>query len=160
LLSDMLSHKDPMMRAWGIRILRTGVIGDPSYTKKVLAMAKDPSPDVQLQVAIATRRLKDIDPLPVLLDVLAHCGNDKLIPHIVWQNLHPLLEKKGREFLALIEKQNLQRAPGVARMLPRVVDRIIGNLRSDAGVVVALLRKAAAEEGGDLKTARLCLAAL
>jgi len=36
--------------------------------EKVAALARDPSPDVQLQVAIASRKIKDVDALPVLSD--------------------------------------------------------------------------------------------
>ena len=48
-------------------------------------------PTCKLQVAIAARKIEGLDPLPVLVEVLANAGDDKLIPHIVWQNLHPLL---------------------------------------------------------------------
>jgi hypothetical protein len=53
---------------------------------------------VQLQVAIASRKIENLDALPVLVDVLTHCGHDKLIPAIVWPNLHPLLETNGCAF--------------------------------------------------------------
>ena len=33
--------------------------------------------------------------------MLVHCGNDELIPHIVWQNLYPLLDKQSADFLKL-----------------------------------------------------------
>ena len=37
----------------------------------------------------------------VLVSVLATCGQDKLIPSIVWPNLHPLLETEGGRFARL-----------------------------------------------------------
>ena len=46
---------------------------------------------MRLQVAIAARKIEGLEPLPLLVEVLANAGDDKLIPHIVWQNLHPLL---------------------------------------------------------------------
>ena len=70
--------------------------------EKVAALARDPSPEVQLQVAIASRKIKGFDALPVLSDVLAHCGQDKLIPSIAWNNLHPLLETESARFVSLI----------------------------------------------------------
>ncbi len=39
-----------------------------------------------------------VEAMPLLLRVLAHCGDDKLIPAIVWQNLHPLLEDQATGF--------------------------------------------------------------
>src|SRR5438128_6862849 len=116
---------------------------------------RDPSPDVQLQVAIAARKLKGIDPLPVLLDVLTHCGDDKLIPHIVWQNLHPLLEKDSERFLTLAGKVDLAKAPGVAKVLPRAIDRILGNPSGDPAAVVAFVEKLVAKDKND-PTAALC----
>src|SRR5204862_1817428 len=79
----------------GIRDLY--VTGVQTCALPISALAKDKSPDVLLQVAIAARKITGLDAMPILLDVLAHCGDDKLIPHIVWQNLHPLLEKDRSE---------------------------------------------------------------
>jgi hypothetical protein len=42
---------------------------------ELAAMTK--SPDVQVQVAIAARKIEGADPLPLLVEVLAHCGEDR-----------------------------------------------------------------------------------
>ena len=70
-----------------------------------------------------------------------HCGDDKLIPHIVWQNLHPLLEKDGERFLILAGKVDLAKAPGLAKVLPRAIDRILGNPSGDPAAVVGFIHK-------------------
>ena len=72
----------------------------PAIREQVVALARDPSPDVQLQVAIASRKIEGFDALPSG-DVLAHCGHDKLIPSIAWPNLHPLLETDSARFAEL-----------------------------------------------------------
>ena len=136
-----LDGKDATDRAFAVR---SGIYVDnlePEVRNKILKLARDRSPDVQLQVAIVARKLKGVDPLPVLIDVLTHCGDDKLIPHIVWQNLHPLLEKDGERFLTLAGKVDLAKAPGVAKVLPRAIDRILGNPSGDPAVVVGFLDK-------------------
>ncbi len=74
----------------------------PAIREKVAELARDPSPDVQLQVAIASRKIKGFDALPVLSEVLSHCGQDKIIPSIAWNNLHPLLEIDSGPFVYLI----------------------------------------------------------
>ena len=138
----------------------TAIILWPSIAISSDAWLTDGSPDVQLQVAIAARKIEGFfafDPLPVLLDVLAHCGDDKLIPHIVWQNLHPLLEKDGDRFLTLAGKVDLAKSPGVAKLLPRAIDRILGNPSGDPAVVVAFLEKLPTRGPS---TASLCLNAL
>ncbi|MBI1831867.1 MAG: c-type cytochrome, partial [Planctomycetes bacterium] len=159
---DLLKDRDPTFHAWGVRAASnvTGANAIAVRTKlrqEIAASASDSPRDVQLQIAIAARKLKGVDPLPVLLDVLAHCGDDQLIPHIVWQNLHPLLEKDGERFLTLAGKIDLAKAPGVAKLLPRAIDRILGNPSGDPKAVVAFLDKLADQP---TPMAGLCLNAL
>ena len=145
------------IRAWTVRAVAQH--GHEASAATIAALSKDPSRDVQLQVAITARKLKGVDPLPILLDVLTHCGNDKLIPHVVWQNLHPLLEKDGERFLTLAAKADLAKSPGLAKVLPRAIDRILGNASGDPAAVVAFLDKVTAHEKAHA-TAKLCMAAL
>ena len=122
---SLLRHKDPTFRAWGVRsIASTGVINEGALAE-LAALAKDPSPDVKLQVAIAARKVKGLEPLPLLVSVLANAGDDKLIPHIVWQNLHPLLETRSDDFLAEVKKYDLKETPNLAKIMPRVTERIL-----------------------------------
>ena len=51
-------------------------------------------------MAIAARKVEGLDTMSLLLAVLGQCGEDRVIPGIVWQNLHPLLEDRA-EALAL-----------------------------------------------------------
>jgi hypothetical protein len=88
-------------------------------------LGREGAPDVKLQVAIAARKIDGVDPLPVLVEVLAHAGDDKLIPHIVWQNLHPLLETRSADFLAEVKKYDLKATPSLAKIMPRVTERIL-----------------------------------
>jgi putative membrane-bound dehydrogenase-like protein len=155
-----LDHDDPLFRAWAVRIAAgTGDIKE-KYLAQLVSLAKDPSPDVQLQVAIAARKLKGVDPLPILFDVLTHCGDDKLIPHIVWQNLHPLLEKDGERFLTLAAKADLAKSPGLAKVLPRAVDRILGNPTGDPTAVVAFINKLPTNDLGKMDVGQACMNAL
>ncbi len=85
----------------------------------MVSLASDPDRDVQLQVAIAARKLEGVEPMPILLEVLSQCGDDVLIPHIVWQNLHPLLEEQGDAFVEQIRKIELKRSPNLIGLMPR-----------------------------------------
>ncbi len=156
---SLLDHREPAVRAWGVRAaanLRKGISSD-----EMLRLADDPSPDVKLQVAIAAPRLEGIDPLPVLLRVLDGCGDDKLIPHIVWQNLHPLLEGRAGDFVRLVEKdRRLRRSHNLARLLPRVVDRILARRTTDPTLVLGLFTMLVEGEGANPVAARQCLAVL
>ena len=86
----------------------------------------DDARDVQLQVAIAAGKIEGLDPLPLLVDVLAHSGDDEVIAHVVWQNLHPLLEERSGEFLTLAKQHDLKQTPNLANIMPRVTERILG----------------------------------
>lgn len=135
----LLADKEALVRAWTIRatLMQKAPIKE-SFRRSIAALASDPSPDVQLQVAVASRKL-GLDPLPILLEVLNSCGNDKLIPHIVWQNLHPLLEERGDEFLKLVEKLDPEKSANVMAMMPKVVDRVLASKKKDPQTLVSLV---------------------
>ncbi|MDX1946801.1 MAG: hypothetical protein SFU86_15475 [Pirellulaceae bacterium] len=122
--AQVLSASDPTVRAWGVRAAGNLAKLDPALRDKIAALANDPAPDVKLQVAIAARKIDGLDPLPLLVAVLASAGDDKLIPHIVWQNLHPLLATQSPQFLAEVKKYDLKTTPSLAKIMPRVVERI------------------------------------
>jgi putative membrane-bound dehydrogenase-like protein len=121
----LLENDDAGIRAWGVRAAGNFGTVSPAIVEKVKAAAGDASPDVQLQVAIAARKIEGIDTIPLLVEVLTKCGDDTLIPHIVWQNLHPLLEDHSEEFLALAKNYDLKETPNLAGIMPRVTERII-----------------------------------
>jgi putative membrane-bound dehydrogenase-like protein len=120
----LLVCEDEVVRAWGVRCVGSQFADNEAMATKVASLAKDSSRDVQLQVAIAVGKFKKIDALQTWVDVLANCGDDPLIPHIVWQNLHPKLPAESDRLLGLVEKVNIDQAPGLAAMLPRVAEKI------------------------------------
>jgi putative heme-binding domain-containing protein len=112
---------------------------------------------VQLQVAIAARKIEGLDPLLVLVEVLSACGEDRLIPAIAWQNLHPLLPDQGERFVRLIGRAHLADVPALAKLLPRAVDRILGTSRSKLGSVREVVARLVAD---DPELARQALAVI
>jgi putative heme-binding domain-containing protein len=142
----LLSHDDAGYRAWGVRAAGNYGNVSPTVRDRVVAMTADDSPDVKLQVAIAARKISGIDAMPTLLAVLSTCGDDKLIPAIVWQNLYPLMENGGARYVELLSKQELKRGSPVADMLPRAADRMLAADAKPAGdLYVVLLERADAE---------------
>lgn len=125
LLGKLLDSSQPDLRAWGVRLLGDRRTASPETCRLLASLARDPSPVVQREVAVAAPKLDGLDPLPLLLEVLVHCGDDPLIPHIVWQNLHPLLETRGTEFLRLVKEYDLKQTPNLAALMPRVTERIL-----------------------------------
>jgi putative membrane-bound dehydrogenase-like protein len=122
--NKLLLQKDDVLRAWGVRATGSLLGDNEPLAKKISELVKDPSRDVQLQVAIAAKKLKHADALKLWLDILANCGDDPLIPHIVWQNLHPRLPADAERLLSLVEGINIETSPGLAAMLPRVAEKL------------------------------------
>ena len=140
----LLSSVNPTLRSWGIRAAgNMGQVARP-IRSRLETMVYDHSPDVQLQLAIASRKIDGLDPLPILTKIAATCGHDKLIPYIVWPNLHPLLSDQARQFQELYRHVDLSRAPGLKRITPRAVDRLVDADRLETAV--DLIRQVARED--------------
>jgi putative heme-binding domain-containing protein len=145
----LFQHNDATFRAWAVRAAGNQGKVAPAVRDAVVNLARDPSPDVQLQVAIASRKLDGCDALAVLVDVLADCGHDKLMPAIVWQNLHPLLETDAARFVEVLRKATIgqdRAPPAVATLLPRIVDRMLGAREPNVAAAVAIVEYALARE--------------
>jgi putative heme-binding domain-containing protein len=140
---ELFTHDDAAFRAWAVRAAGNfGKVTD-AVRESVVALARDPSRDVQLQVAIAVRKIEGCDALPALVDVLTHCGNDKLIPAIAWQNLHPLLETESARLVDLLRAQTAEPAPlAVATLTPRIIERMLGARELDAAAAAAMFQYA------------------
>jgi putative heme-binding domain-containing protein len=135
----LLEHQDPAFRAWGVRAAGNARTVPAAIRDKIVALAADPAPDVQLQVAIAARKLAGVDPVPVLVRVLSACGDDRLIPPIVWANLQPFLEEHAQDFLGLVEKADLMASPGLLATVPRALDRLLASQRPNVDVACRLV---------------------
>ncbi|MBX9788913.1 MAG: c-type cytochrome [Pirellulales bacterium] len=129
LCARLLQHSDSTLRAWGVRLagnLASAGIELPSGLRAcIAALATDDSPDVRLQVAIATPKCfsgsNGALPFDVLLEVLTDSGDDPLVPAIVWQNLYPLLQRNAQPALAALVARAKQGGRGLAPLVPRVV---------------------------------------
>ncbi len=169
---QLLAQGDAMLRAWGVRAAGNQREVSADVRERVTALVSDPSPEVRLQVVISARKISGIDALPLLCEALEYAGDDKLLPAIVWQNLHPLLETQSERFVALVgERAYFRGAKGdaigsrgangdlVAQLMPRVVERMLGRAAGDVRPVVALLETLMGEQGNAAAAGR-CLAML
>jgi putative membrane-bound dehydrogenase-like protein len=157
---QLLADKDATFRAWGVRAAGNYGKVDAKVRDKVADLVADASRDVQLQVVIAARKVDGIDPMPLFARVLATCGDDKILPAIVWQNLHPLLEGKGEPLVKLLEKADLKTSPNLAALLPRAADRVLGSKDPDVSAVCALVVRLADREHGHADSCCQCLETL
>jgi putative heme-binding domain-containing protein len=137
----LLEHADAAFRAWGVRAAGNMGRVAPEIRTAVLALVRDTSPDVRLQVAIAARKLAAVDAVPVLLELLTAGAADPLIPHIVWQNLHPLLRGASQRHALLITQAAQSGHPNVAGLMARVIDRLVGDGETGRTRVAAIMTK-------------------
>ncbi len=158
--SQLLQHKEPACRAWGVRAAGNAGQVAPELRQKIIELASDPSPDVQVQVAIASRKIAGIDAVVLLAQVLASSKNDPLIPGIVWQNLHPLLEERAAAFVKLAGQVEAGQAPNLRTILPRVLDRILALKKAEPALVVGLLNLVLAVKTHEVEAARQSLQTL
>jgi putative membrane-bound dehydrogenase-like protein len=152
----LLKHKDPSYRAWGVRAAGNMGKVKAAVSDKVMELTHDPSADVQLQVAIAARKLARVNPMFPLIEVLTACGDDQLIPHIVWQNLHPLLDEQADRLLEIV-KRDKKDSSNLALLRPRVFDRLLANKKTNADAILSWLL---AGKRIDDEPSRQCLSTL
>lgn len=144
MLNSLFESQETALRAWGVRA--AGELDHVSSTvrDRVTSLASDASPDVRLQVAIAASKMKDVDALSVLFEVVKNTEDDPLIPAIVWQNLAPRLENDSDRLLALFESAGPERSPAANAILSRTAEWILSskspNLEAVSKVVVLFLK--------------------
>ena len=144
-LERFVRHHDPTLRAWAYRFL--GDSGNAFGNSKTIALgANDESKDVRLQAAIAIGKLSEASNrkatvivkdqeagrIGLLLTVLSKAADDPLTPHIIWQNLHPLLEYHADAFLEQLNSGDYVGKKPVADLMPRAFERILGRREFDA----------------------------
>jgi len=124
----LLRHDDPALRAWGVRAAGNMHTVGREVREAVVGLVRDKSPDVSLQVAIASKKIEGVDPIPVLLDAASSCGEDPVIPHIVWQNLHPILDDRraAEAVVVRVTSEPVDRSEALTRLVPRIVERLLG----------------------------------
>lgn len=115
---------DATLRAFAVR-----AAGDAprssAYGERIRQAFDDPSPDVRLQAVIAARKQLGGQAVPRLVAALRGAGDDPLLPRIVWQNLHPLLEPQADAFVAALESADPAPSSALAEIVPRACERLI-----------------------------------
>jgi putative heme-binding domain-containing protein len=155
-LAKLISDSQPALRAWAVRLAgnndaeaafapekeRGAQRISPAILKLVLATAHDVSPDVRLQAVIAEPKVAGAQAGSTLIEVLSHSGDDRLIPHIVWNNLQPLAENYGAGIVSLLSSFELENNPIFAEFTPRLFDRLLAAKTIDRPAVGELFHLA------------------
>ena len=154
------TNGDDFHKSWAVRSAGDQKSLSDEAAEQIFALRNDPSPRVRLQVAIAAAKQKSIPTIPTLVAVLAQAGDDPLVPRIVWQNLHPLLEKQTADFVAEVLKLRAADSGSfpkpVIDLLPRAADRILSTSKPDTLAVAELVKLLLSTEATD-ESADRCL---
>jgi putative heme-binding domain-containing protein len=164
----LTGRTDPALQAWAVRAAGNMGRVDAEVLESIASEAASVSSDVLLQVAIAAPKLDwtrsttavKANAFRVLMAVLQNAGNDPLIPHVVWQNLHPMLDEHVPDFLRIVRQTDLKRSPGVGAILPWAVEKILAARTVDPATLASLIGLIAEGNGDDSNSARGALVAL
>ncbi|WP_152050886.1 PVC-type heme-binding CxxCH protein [Tautonia marina] len=162
LIRDLIAHDDPTFRAWGVRYAGTLGRVEPDVLASLVTLAADPSPDVRFQLAIASRKVEGMDAMVTLLAVLGQTESDPLLPRVVWQNLHPMLDdpEAVARLADLLQGADLRWSSSLAEMLPRMLDRIIAVDAVSGEQIADLARFIIEHESVDHSSRRASLATI
>jgi putative membrane-bound dehydrogenase-like protein len=152
----LLTHENATFRLWGVRAAAELGKVDANVFAKLKTSAADPSPDVRLQVAIASARIDHADAFGLLLAVMSHEGKDALIPHIAWENLHPRFPEHAGEFVDWLIDQPIDRMPIASAVADRAVNLMVPRKGIDPGPFRQLL-SGTLDQKTHLSLARKCL---
>ncbi|MBI1899768.1 MAG: hypothetical protein HYS13_01480, partial [Planctomycetia bacterium] len=161
-LDYLVRSRDGAYCAWGIRAAGDYPDVDGLIWRLIGIASRDArSPDVLLQAAIYYGKQPLVSHGAGLMQVLKSCGSDKVIPHIVWQNLHPLLDSDAaaQSVLKTIDFYEMLDAEPVAAMMPRVLERLLARRKFNAELVRSTFDVLTGPHG-NVTSARQCLAVL
>jgi hypothetical protein len=100
-LIQILSDKDPHVRAWAIQLLCEDMKPSAAAVTKFTKMAKeDPSPVVRLYLASALQRMKTADKWGIAENLVQHAedANDHNLPKLIWYSIEPLMAEDPNNF--------------------------------------------------------------
>lgn len=133
---ELLNHSEARIRSWGVRIAGNMGAVAKEVSAKVQGLCEDSNPRVLLQAAAAINKIEGADKVRGLFDVLNAAGNDKVIPRVVWQNLHPHISSDAAGFLARLQNVGTT-ADG---FFPRLVDRVLAEPSVGPNQIAELLK--------------------
>ncbi|MBX7166643.1 MAG: c-type cytochrome [Pirellulales bacterium] len=120
----LLAHADADLCAWGVRAAGNQAAVSPAVAAQVATLAKDDRPGVQLQVAIAARKVSGLSVDDVLWNVLQHAQTEEVLLAVVWGQLQPRLVERVDEIARRLQQEPVRHSRGVGDLTGRVVDRL------------------------------------
>eukprot|EP00913_Durusdinium_trenchii_P028414 g26642.t1 len=150
-------HPDPIVRAWYLRAAMNLAQERPDvvlrFRRLVREATRDESPIVKRQAAIAMRRFDPRIVPSYMLRILGTCGDDKLLAHLVWNNLRGPYLRHGDEFVGRLDLIDFGKNPSAAEMMPFLANLTLDQSEFDARLIALLILKLSAQKNSNAKTA-------
>ncbi|NBO91161.1 MAG: dehydrogenase [Planctomycetia bacterium] len=154
----LLKHDDATFRAWGVRAAGNAKKVDVPVAARLAEMlGNEKSPDVLVQLAIANNKL-NLGGVSTFLKLLERAPGDTLLPHVVWQNMHSLLENNGQAFANAVNESST--TTHLADILPRAVERILASKRPQTAALATLYDVTRRGKSANIELARKVLDAM
>jgi putative heme-binding domain-containing protein len=122
-----MSHTDPAVRAWAVRLLgdRKELLPSPLAERLVELAKSENDPQVRSQLASSAKRLPGDQALPLLRAMLAHAGDekDRHIPLLVWWAVEAHLRTDRDAVVGMFRDAGLWRSPLVRQTVAQRVAR-------------------------------------
>jgi putative heme-binding domain-containing protein len=115
-----LSHSDPFVRLWTVRLLGDNQSVSPRVAEKLAAMAaSEPNLEVRNQLAATAKRLpvSQAQPLVHALALRAEDAEDNRMPLLIWWAIESKCGDHADEVLKLFEEPEFWRSPLVKKNL-------------------------------------------
>ncbi len=129
-----LTSRWPALRAWTIRLLgESGQVSAPILDRFVEMAAKDPSPQVRLQLASTAQRLNKQNVLPILNNLMKHAedAKDPYLPLMIWLAYESRVTAQRNPALEWL-KENAPGNPLVTNdIVPRTMRRLAATGKAD-----------------------------
>lgn len=144
---EALTHSDPFVRLWTVRLLADGGLVSPKISARLAALARtEPNVEVRSQLACSARRLPTADCLPIAQALMSHAedATDPHLPLLIWWALEANCGVQREAVLAIFDTPDVWREPVVAeQILPRLMKRFAqAGTRADLLICAQLFRDA------------------
>ncbi|MCC7421082.1 MAG: c-type cytochrome [Planctomycetaceae bacterium] len=156
---------DPVIKAWGARLLshdpRMRKLSSDAVARVDWRHHSVEHPSVRLQRIVGLSKLTfNESVLEGYLWHLSQAGDDRIIPQIVWQNLHPRLDDHSTALVTMLQKSGYLDSRPVIDMMPRIIDRLLSRMDGDYSNVATLFQILAQRNKSHLTAAKLCLVSI
>jgi putative membrane-bound dehydrogenase-like protein len=126
--AGVLERSSPWLRSWAVRLLgEAGRVSDAMLARFAEMAARDPVPEVRLQLASTAARLTKQDTLPLLENLMRHAedARDPDLPLMIWLACEPRVARQPGKLLAWL-RENAAGNPLVRNaIVPRAMRRLV-----------------------------------